>query len=148
MFSQIFGNLIGAFITQIFSSQVMFAMFAAFALSGFSLFLFLRKPEKVEEENTGSLLSSDNEEIKAKKSKETLDHSNDTDEVTGSDASEVVHQATLGSTFQLLTTSKMIRVCMMIIMGGIVLAFFSGLLSKLISNTVADKDERLSKALY
>ena len=47
MFSQIFGNLMAAFVIDLFSQTVMFSVMAFFSFFGVWSFLFLRKPEAV-----------------------------------------------------------------------------------------------------
>jgi len=47
----------------------------------------------------------------------------------------------------MLKTAKMLKVVAFIVSSGLILAFYSGMLVKLISNTVDDVSEKLTKAL-
>lgn len=154
MFSQILGSVIAAFILGIFSQKVFFIIMGCFAFLGFTLFLFLAEP--VKEDATSSIHSqtqsrssgqSDSQDRTGGSESEPLLDSLEHD-INTSAPNSSLPQVNLRSTVRMLFTVKMLKVLMLMIASGLVLAVYSGLLVKMISNTIEDKDSKLTKSLY
>ena len=78
-----------------------------------------------------------------------VDHINVSElEIDRVDSLQHPRKATFRSTLNLLLTLNMIKVVALIIVSGLVLAIYSGLLVKLISNTIQKDEDKLTKALY
>lgn len=76
---------------------------------------------------------------------------NKTDTSSSSDIPKVPLKkqgATIKSTASLFVTCQMMKINAFTTVGGIVLAIYSGFMVKMISNTIENKDEKLSKSLY
>jgi hypothetical protein len=132
-----------------------------FALIGVCLFLFLVEPEldddeikplnKTEKPSKRSIevFEEDEDEYRSGSAPLIDEYNRDDDNLTGS-TSTVRSKATFTTTFGLLKTSNMIKLLGMIIMSGAVLAVFTGLLVKMITNSIKNgtDSDKLTKALY
>lgn len=155
MLSQIIGSLISAFLLKLFSQTIFFIIMSAFAFCGFGLFLFLAKP--ILNPQKKKLNRSENDDIE-EEDEDIVDPSaplmqQDINKTPKNEDLEinspvVPEKASLSSTIKLLFQPNMLKTVALIIASGLIIAIYSSFLVKLISNTVKDEDEKLTKALY
>lgn len=153
--SQIIGSLIAAFLLKLFSQTIFFIIMSVFAFCGFGLFLFLAKPiqetQKIQKVAKRKLSNESDEDIIAPltplmQQDINVTPQNEDELIIKSPTS--VEKASLSSTIKLLFQPNMLKTVTLIISSGLILAIYSGFLVKLISNTVLDEDQKLTKALY
>lgn len=109
-----------------------------FALLGWISILFLIEPVKQE-----NIVSQEEDVSKA------LTESDNSSPKDDNTENEQELQGSLKSTINLFFSIKMMKINGLIIISGGIVAFFGGLLVKMISNTVeGSNDDKLTKSLY
>ena len=146
MNSQVIGNLISAFILDIFSQIVFFSIMSGFALLGSISFLFLLIPQK---QNKNESLIKSQELSRDFKVNEPL-ISEATENSNNSYISKDRNESNMStmSAIKLFATLQMMKINAHIAVGSVILSIFSGFLVKMISNTVTNEADKLPKSLY
>lgn len=162
MLSQVFGNIIAAFLIKLFSQTTFFIVMSSLAFLGVLLFIILKEPEgpfarKLFETFDLPNLKAPMHSVPVPFTLELDDpliDLDDKDEPNTAAPAIVMYtpnqigSGSFKSTIELFLTKKMLKIVSLMISSGIILAFYSGFLVKLISNTVPEIELKLTKALY
>lgn len=162
MLSQVFGNIIAAFLIKLFSQTTFFIVMSSLAFLGVLLFLILKEPEgpfarKLFETFDLPNLRAPMNSVPIPLTLELEDPLLDFDETDEPNTARPVlimytpnqiGSGSFKSTIELFMTTKMLKIVSLMVSSGLILAFYSGFLVKLISNTVPEIELKLTKALY
>ena len=135
MWSQIVGNLLGAYVLSSFSKVMFFVLMSIISLLGTSTFLLLTRPLKHYE-----LLSETSAEENGQMNEQLTDEQQEERQMF----------AGILSTIRLLASGKMMRLNLFFIFSGLVVATYCGFLVPTISSAIGSNEksnEKLKKCL-